>query len=164
AVMAANRIEYPVIYFAVIKLGAIVVPINARFTAAEIGSVVGHAEAETFFVAREFVPLIGQLRRDGQLHAGRRFTAIDEEDALRDAPTLASRAGSEPTDDVAVAIDEQDPHVMLYTSGTTGSPKGTLVSQRSYFLQATTAHLQLGFSEDDIGLSMFPMFHMGGSG
>ena len=51
---------------------------------------------------------------------------------------------------------------MLYTSGTTGAPKGTLLSHRSYFLQAATSHLQLGFGEDDVGLSMFPMFHMGG--
>jgi acyl-CoA synthetase (AMP-forming)/AMP-acid ligase II len=75
---------------------------------------------------------------------------------------LASLAAAEAADDVHAAIDERDPHVMLYTSGTTGSPKGTLVSHRTYWLQATTSHLQLGFSEDDVGLSMFPMFHMGG--
>jgi fatty-acyl-CoA synthase len=68
----------------------------------------------------------------------------------------------EATDDIDAAIDERDAHVMLYTSGTTGSPKGTLLSQRSYYLQATASHLQLGFNEDDVGLSMFPMFHMGG--
>ncbi len=71
-------------------------------------------------------------------------------------------ADAEPTDDIEAAIDEHDPHVMLYTSGTTGSPKGTLLTHRSYHLQAMTSHLQLGFSEDDIALSMFPMFHMGG--
>src|SRR6185369_2751401 len=131
AVMAANRIEYPVFYFAVIKLGAIVVPINARFTAAEIGSVVDHSQAETFCVAREFAPLIEQLRGDGQLGGVRRFLAIDDDGALRDAPLLAALSAPEQTDDVVTPIDEQDPHVMLYTSGTTGSPKGTLVSQRS---------------------------------
>jgi fatty-acyl-CoA synthase len=79
-----------------------------------------------------------------------------------DAPHLDALAAIEPSDDVATAIDEHDPHVMLYTSGTTGSPKGTLLSHRTYWLQATTSHLQLGFNEDDVGLSMFPMFHMGG--
>ena len=52
--------------------------------------------------------------------------------------------------------------MMLYTSGTTGSPKGALLSQRSYYLQAGASHLQIGLNEDDVGLSMFPMFHMGG--
>jgi acyl-CoA synthetase (AMP-forming)/AMP-acid ligase II len=162
AVMAANRTEYPIIYFAVIKLGAIVVPVNARFTEAEVAAVVGHSEAETFFVAAEFGAMVDTLRAAGQLPLVRRIIAIDADVAIADAVPLAALAAAEPPDDVAVTIDEHDPHVMLYTSGTTGSPKGTLLSHRTYFLQATTSHLQLGFSEDDIALSMFPMFHMGG--
>ena len=111
-----------------LKLGAIVVPVNARFTAAEIAAVVGHAEADTFLVAPEFESLA---------HAPRVIRIGHDLDAL---------AAAEPSDDVDVAIDEHDPHVMLYTSGTTGQPKGTLLSHRSYWLQATTSHLQLGFA------------------
>ena len=162
AVMAANRTEYPIIYFAVIKLGAIVVPVNARFTASEVAAVVGHAEAETFIIAGEFAPLVGALRADGGLARVRYFIALDPAAELAGAPHLGALADAEPADDVGVDVDEHDPHVMLYTSGTTGSPKGTLVSHRSYWLQGATSHLQLGFSEDDVALSMFPMFHMGG--
>jgi len=144
AVMAPNRVEYPIIYFAVLKLGAIVVPVSARFTAGEVAAVVGHADADTFLVAPEFESLA---------HAPR---------VIRIGRDLDALAAAEPSDDVAVAIDEHDPHVMLYTSGTTGQPKGTLLSHRSYWLQAATSHLQLGLREDDVGLSMFPMFHMGG--
>jgi len=161
AVMAANRTEYPVIYFAVLKLGAIVVPVNARYTADEVAAVVHHAEAETFFVAGEFVELITGLRTAGRLPLVQRWIALDAH-ALPAEPSLAALADAEPVDDVAVAVDEQDPHVMLYTSGTTGSPKGTLLSHRSYWLQGLTSQLLLGFNEDDIALSMFPMFHMGG--
>jgi fatty-acyl-CoA synthase len=142
--MATNRVEYPIIYFAVLKLGAIVVPVSARFTAGEVAAVVRHAEADTFLVAPEFEALARAPR------------------VIRIGPELHALADAESSDDVAVAIDEHDPHVMLYTSGTTGQPKGTLLSHRSYWLQATTSHLQLGFREDDVGLSMFPMFHMGG--
>jgi len=158
AVLATNRAEYPVVYFAAIKLGAIVVPVNSRFTAGEVGNVVNHAEAETFFVASEFAPLVEPLRTEGRLPLVRRFVAIG---AGGDA-SLDALAGAEPADDVATSIDEHDPHVMLYTSGTTGSPKGALLSHRSYWLQAATSHLQLGLGEDDVALSMFPMFHMGG--
>ena len=150
AVMATNRLEYPIVYFAVLKLGAIVVPVNARFTAAEAAAVVGHADAASLFVAPEFEALV----RAAAPPCVRRTIAI--------GPELDALAAAEPTDDVVTAIDEHDPHVMLYTSGTTGSPKGTLLSHRSYWLQATTAHLQLGFREEDVALSMFPMFHMGG--
>ena len=162
AVMAANRPEYPIIYFAVIKLGAIVVPVNARFTAAEIATVVGHAEADTFLVAGEFAAVVERLRADGGLPRVRQFIVLDASAALPDAAHFAVLADAESEDDVDASVDEHDPHVMLYTSGTTGSPKGTLVSHRSYWLQGATSHLQQGFGEDDIALSMFPMFHMGG--
>jgi acyl-CoA synthetase (AMP-forming)/AMP-acid ligase II len=62
AVLAPNRIEYPLVYFAVVKLGAIVVPVNARFTAAEVAAVVEHADAATLFVAprwRRWSPACG---------------------------------------------------------------------------------------------------------
>ena len=160
AVMAANRTEYPIIYFAALKLGAIVVPVNARFTAAEVAAVVSHSEAETFFVAGEFAELVAALQTDGQLPRVRRVVAIGAAAAF--PPTLAALADAEPAGDVVATIDEHDPHVMLYTSGTTGSPKGTLLSHRSYWLQASASHLQLGINEDDVALSMFPMFHMGG--
>jgi fatty-acyl-CoA synthase len=51
---------------------------------------------------------------------------------------------------------------MLYTSGTTGDPKGALLSHRTYLLQAAQTQGATGLGEDDVGLCMFPMFHMGG--
>jgi acyl-CoA synthetase (AMP-forming)/AMP-acid ligase II len=155
AIMATNRVEYPIVYFAVVKLGAVVVPVNARFGADEVAAVVGHAEATVLVVAPEFAALVASVREAGRLACVRHVVPITP-------AGLDALAAAEPADDVDVAIDEHDPHVMLYTSGTTGSPKGTLLSHRSYWLQATTSHLQLGFREDDVGLSMFPMFHMGG--
>jgi fatty-acyl-CoA synthase len=157
AVLAANRVEYPIVYFGVLKLGAIVVPVNARFTGREVAAVVHHAEAETLIVAGEFAGTVETLRAGGRLPLVRRVIGLDG-----GAPGLGALADAERIDDVDVAVDERDPHVMLYTSGTTGSPKGTLLTHRTYFLQATTSHLVLGFDEDDVALSMFPMFHMGG--
>jgi acyl-CoA synthetase (AMP-forming)/AMP-acid ligase II len=127
AVLAPNRVEYPILYFAVVKLGAIVVPLNARFTAPEVARIVTHAEAETLVVAGEHAPLVAMLREEGGLSCVRRFVAMDAE-AAPWAQSLAAVADAESEDDVEVVIDERDPHVMLYTSGTTGSPKGTLLS------------------------------------
>ena len=160
AVMAGNCIEYPLIYFAAIKLGAIVVPVNMRFTADEVAAVLAHSESATLFASTEHAAVARELRLANRVPALRRIVAIDAISA--DAPSLAQLTDVESTDDIDADIDEHDPHVMLYTSGTTGSPKGTLLSHRSYYLQAMSSHLQLGFTEDDIGLSMFPMFHMGG--
>lgn len=158
AILAPNRVEYPVVYFAACRLGAITVPVNARFTIAEVAHVVGHAEAETFLVAGDFAAVATDLHA-GHLPAVRHWLALDP-----GAPglSLAELLNAERDDDVDAVIDEHDPHVLLYTSGTTGAPKGTLLSQRSYYLQSLTSQLQMGFGEDEIALSMFPLFHMGG--
>jgi len=154
AIMAPNRVEYPIVYFAVLKLGAIVVPVNARFTAAEVAAVRSSTPRPTCSSSRP------NSRRSSAI-SGRRAgsppcaTCCPWTSSRRSRPRRR-RTTSRPRS------TRRDPHVMLYTSGTTGSPKGTLVSHRTYWLQATTSHLQLGFSEDDVGLSMFPMFHMGG--
>lgn len=160
AIMAGNRAEYPVLYFAAIRLGAIVVPINARFTAGEVAYVVDHAEAETFLVAGEFADLVAGLRAAGGLRGVRTWIALDA--GAGGAMQLAMLADAESAAPLDAALDEHDPHVLLYTSGTTGAPKGTLLSQRSYYLQSATSQLQMGFTEDEVALSMFPLFHMGG--
>jgi acyl-CoA synthetase (AMP-forming)/AMP-acid ligase II len=108
AVLAGNRVEYPIVYFGVLKLGAIVVPVNARFTAAEVAHVVNHAEAETFVVAGEFEPMMAALRAEGRLSLVRHVIGLDG-----DRPGLDALADAETTDDVGAAVDEQDPHVML---------------------------------------------------
>jgi len=159
AILAGNRVEYPLVYFAAIRLGAIVVPINARFTAGEVRYVVEHAEAETLIAAGELAALIETARADGGLRSVRRYLRLDASGA---GESLGDLSAAETADDIGADVDEHDPHVILYTSGTTGSPKGTVLSQRSYFLQAMLSHQQLGLGEDDVGLSMFPMFHMGG--
>lgn len=157
AVLANNRAEYPLVYFAAIKLGAIVVPVNARFQAAEVEAVVNHSEAATFVVEHELEPIVAPLRDGDRLPGVRHFLSFGEGEA-----GISRLAAAESADDVEAAIDERDPHVMLYTSGTTGAPKGALLSQRSYFLQAAVSHLHLGLGEGAVGISMFPMFHMGG--
>ena len=94
--MAANRTEYPIIYFAVIKLGAIVVPVNARFTAAEVAAVVGHAEAETFCRrGRVRRPRRGAARRRAGCRGCGRSSPSTRPRSYRDAAGLGALADAE---------------------------------------------------------------------
>src|SRR3989441_377629 len=154
ATLAENRVEYPAIYFAVAKLGAIHVPVNFRYRAGEVRYVLAQSEAKVLLHADRFAGIVEEVR--GALPALAHVISLD-----RDAPALLARASdAEPEPDPA--LSEHDPHVMLYTSGTTGDPKGALLSQRTYALQAMQTQTTTGLGEDDIGLCMFPMFHMGG--
>jgi fatty-acyl-CoA synthase len=92
------------------------------------------------------------------LPALRHVIALDGDEPGGAAALLSHAADDEPV----ARVDERDPHVMLYTSGTTGDPKGALLSHRSYLLQAAQTPGATGLGEDAIGLCMFPMFHMGG--
>jgi len=65
-------------------------------------------------------------------------------------------------DEPEVDVDENDPHLILFTSGTTGVPKGAVISQRNYFLHTGIFVQQMGFTENSVSMCVYPMFHMGG--
>lgn len=171
AILAHNCVEYPWLYFACCKLGAIVVPVNTRYKRDEIRYAIDFAAARVAVVGPQFADDVGGLRSDGALPQLEHVMLIDADadvatrssagariEAL--ASLLAAADASEPRP--SEPPHEDDPHVMLFTSGTTGVAKGALLSQRAYFLQAGLTQTMNGLTDEDIGLSMFPMFHMGG--
>jgi fatty-acyl-CoA synthase len=158
ATLAPNRVEYPVVYFALAKLGAIHVPVNFRYQAAELRYALAQSESSVMLVDGGWRAMVEDVR--SHLPALRHVVALDG-DASDAAPALmAAASDAEPAPEPS--LDEHDPHVMLYTSGTTGDPKGALLSHRSYALQARQTQGTVGLGEDAVGLCMFPMFHMGG--
>jgi fatty-acyl-CoA synthase len=154
ATLAPNRVEYPWLYFACAKLGAIHVPVNVRFRAPEARYVLAQSEASVLLHDGALADVAAEAGCD--LPALRHTLDLDA-----DLPALTAHASDgEPAPEPA--LDERDAHVMLYTSGTTGDPKGALLSHRAYVLQAAQTQATVGLVEDDVGLCMFPMFHMGG--
>jgi acyl-CoA synthetase (AMP-forming)/AMP-acid ligase II len=151
AILAANVPLYPEAYFASAKLGAVLVPVNARYKEVEVEYAVAQSEARLLLFGPEFAPMIDGLR--AKLEAVESYLPLDSLPKL-----LETASDGEPE----ATVDEHDPHVMLYTSGTTGSAKGVLSSHRSYVLAAAQSQNGLRLGEEDIGVSMFPMFHMGG--
>jgi len=156
ATLAPNRVEYPAVYFALAKLGAVHVPINFRYQAGEVRYALEQSESSVVLVDGGWRAMVEDVRP--QLPALRHVVSLDDPDG---APALmAAASDAEPAPEPL--LDEHDTHVMLYTSGTTGDPKGALLSHRSYVLQARQTQGTVGLGEDAIGLCMFPMFHMGG--
>ena len=167
AVLARNCPEYVWLYFALAKLGAVLVPVNFWYRSGEIEYTLRQSGSTTFLFDRRHAP---QAREAAAAYGGVRL-AFTWGDAPADAPPGA--AGGEPED--LVALLESAPagepesgagagtaHIILYTSGTTGFPKGATFSQGAHYLHAVAWALMTGQHTGDVGLLVYPLFHTGG--
>lgn len=138
AVLSPNRLEVPVLMLAVMQLGAAVVPLNPSAPSDDWTYVIGHSRARGCFAARELVAKLA-------IGAGVFVRPIDElPDDGRCAPALA--AGS------------QSAAVILYTSGTTGRPKGVVLAQRSLLANAWSMATNFALS-GTTQLAVLPLYH-----
>ncbi|HUR75297.1 MAG TPA: long-chain-fatty-acid--CoA ligase [Sporichthya sp.] len=139
-------------------LGAAHAIANWRLSAEEVAYVLGDSGAEIIFVGAEFVPVLEQVR--DQLPALREVVVVGSSDAAADqyGPLIADAspvdlAGAEP-DDTAL---------ILYTSGTTGFPKGAMLTHFSLLAQSDQLVEYFRTGHSDRYLLAMPMFHVGGT-
>ena len=158
AVLAYNSLEWLEIYMAASKAGLIVVPINFRLVAQEVRFIVENAGAAAVIVQDELTGVIDEIRaglsvpQGSYIHFGRPPCPA----GYRNYETLLGGArGSEPL----VTVSPSDPWTMMYTSGTTGNPKGVLQSNRSLALLALVTEIELALHRDDGALLVMPMCH-----
>jgi acyl-CoA synthetase (AMP-forming)/AMP-acid ligase II len=156
AVLAENTHKYLEIYFAAAKLGMIVTPLNFRLSDAEIVHIANDSEASCFFAGDGYETRASTMREC--LHGVKTWVALDNPspDFLTYEEMLADGTEVEP-DTVA---DEDDPVVLMYTGGTTGLPKGVLLSHRNILTGVISANLMSGISSEDATCFVLPLFHV----
>ena len=146
----SNRYETATLYWACQMLGAIFTPFNWRANEEEVAYVLDDAEAVAVaFEERSRVAVGGALG----LVAGAGIVTFDIDD-----DDFASLLSSEPVDGPS-EVDEADICLMLYTSGTTGRPKGVPRSHRAERLAASHCIAQLYYRHGESTLGVMPMFH-----
>ncbi len=165
AILASNVPEMIEAHFAVPMLGAVLNPLNTRLDAATIAFSLNHGRAKVLIVDREFAPLISVARHQ----LDHEVLIVDiENPGLPDAPAIgettyeAFLAGGGPLFDGHEPQDEWQSICLLYTSGTTGDPKGAVYSHRGAYLQALGNALMFGLSFDSVYFWTLPMFHCSG--
>jgi fatty-acyl-CoA synthase len=165
AILASNIPEMIEAHFAVPMLGAVLNPLNTRLDAATIAFSLNHGRAKVLLVDREFAKLIA-IARPALDHE---VLVIDiENPGLPDAPAIGDityenlLAGGDPQFKWREPDDEWQSICLLYTSGTTGDPKGAVYSHRGAYLQALGNALMFGLSFDSVYLWTLPMFHCSG--
>jgi fatty-acyl-CoA synthase len=158
AVLAYNCLEWAEIYAATAKAGLVAVPINFRLVGREIRYIVENCDAAALIVQDELAGVIEEIRSElpipaqNYIHFGGRpcpagFRAYED--------LLASSRDSEP----GVPVSPPDPWMLMYTSGTTGRPKGAIRSHSGSALLSLVTEIELSLGRNDTALLVMPMCH-----
>lgn len=169
AYLGKNSDRYFEILYGAARIGAVLAPVNWRLAEPEVAYITNDADAEIVFVDDHCAPLLARIA--SQLPRVRKIIAMDPGSAWQDYQ--AWRDAQSPADH-AVAVSPEDAAIQLYTSGTTGRPKGVVLKQSSFsaFNEYAGAHPG-SFGRDmdwnywdshDVSLVAMPVFHISGSG
>lgn len=154
AALVSNSIEFVELFFATARIGALLAPLNWRLAPPELDHQLADSGATVLFVGEEHAALAAKTTvrpPRGHVRIG------DEYEAL-----LAASS------DAALPVDAQarfgDPHLILYTAGTTGHPKGAVLTHANVFWNTQNVAVPAGLGPDDTTISLLPFFHSGGIG
>jgi long-chain acyl-CoA synthetase len=156
AVVLQNVPEFVVACFGAIAAGWVAVPVNYRLSPPEVAYILSDAAvAVVVTTAEQFAKVSGQ---DGARGVG--TWVVTDGDRPGVVP-FAETARTTPLDGPAPAA-RGDVAVLLYTSGTTGFPKGAMISHGNALFNVSSCRATLGYREDDVGLLTLPLFHVTG--
>jgi len=166
AVMLNNCPEFLDLFLACSRLGAIFVPINFRITAPELDYFIKNCRPRLFVHGRKVAPVVNSLVLESYLPpmmlaclggkpvGGRVFDFANATMGFDGQKAFLTRSLG--------PADPEEPQVIMYTSGTTGKPKGAVLSHRKTFFNCLNADIFFKLHPSDIMLIFLPLFHSGG--
>jgi fatty-acyl-CoA synthase len=153
AYLGANHPAFLESLFATASLGAIFVPLNARLSAAEIGFMLGDSGAGVLLFGSASASTVEQL--DVDTHPT--LIAVDAEfPGALDYEAMIADASDTPLD---TTVDASEPSLIMYTSGTTGRPKGAILTHDNIMWNCLNVLVDLDLRSDEVTLVTAPMFH-----
>ncbi len=148
-----NGLDMAEAYFALAKAGVVGVPLNLRWSGSELAFALADAEVSLVLAGSEIAPVIQQI----SLPTGVPTFLVGAGEGFPKWQAEVDRADPKAT---LPEVQDQDPFVIVYTSGTTGKPKGAVRSHYSNMMIALTMASEFGITPDDVGFALLPMFHV----
>jgi long-chain acyl-CoA synthetase len=159
-----NCCEFIEIDFALSKTGIVRVPLNARLTGSDHEYMLNDSEAGTLIFGEEFTETVEAIRPN--LNTVKEFIRVSQglsKQNLLDAIDYEALVANNPPNEPSTEIEEQDLHTLFYTSGTTGKPKGAMLTQKSWANVTINLVLDYGpVAEEDVILNTQPLSHGAG--
>jgi acyl-CoA synthetase (AMP-forming)/AMP-acid ligase II len=158
AVLAYNCLEWLEIYAATAKAGLIAVPINFRLVGEEIRHIVEDSGARAAIIQSELAPKFADIGAEFPIIPSFciLFGNSSRTAGYRSYEDLLAAASDREPD---ISVRPEDPWTLMYTSGTTGKPKGAIRSHRGGALLSLVTEIELGLSRNDSALLVMPMCH-----
>lgn len=160
AILAYNRVEWMEIYAACAKGGQIAVPLMFRLAPADFAYIVNHADCKAIIVEEPFVEAVDSIREqlttvpaENYIYMGSGTTPAGY---TRYEEVLGRGDAKEPD----LLVDAADVWTIMYTSGTTGKPKGVVRTHESYIAQYMINNINVGVRPTDKPLMVMPMCHV----
>ncbi|MBS1786361.1 MAG: long-chain-fatty-acid--CoA ligase [Acidobacteria bacterium] len=151
-------------FFGAPLMGAVYMPINFRLIADDFNYILNHAEAKVLIVEDWLVPTVESIR--GELKTVQQFMTFSNGGTIPSSWQnydtllyLASPAAPKPAE-----VDENDIATILYTSGTTGRPKGVMSTHRNLYINAINSIIEFSLKPDDVYFHTLAQFHCNGWG
>ena len=145
-------------YFAVAKLGAIYVPLNFRAKGNELAYMLNSSESSTLLVGERYVDLVDSIKPE--LTSVKNFIAIDS--PHEGMSYYEDVIASSPADEIFAEIDDDDTTILMYTAGTTGFPKGVMLTHNSFSIYVLENVSPPDPETEEKNILTVPMYHVAG--
>lgn len=145
SILAHNSVAYVDLLFGLGKLGAILAPLNWRLTSRELTYIVNDCQPKVLIVGPEFSPVYEEMRL---LTTVKHVLSLEGSGVGDDYESLLDQAS--PQEPKRISISGDEPVCILYTSGTTGQPKGAILPHRQVVWNSINTVVSWGLNENDI--------------
>jgi acyl-CoA synthetase (AMP-forming)/AMP-acid ligase II len=158
-ILSWNCLDYIDIFGAAMKCGLIASPYNPRLNADELTYLINYYEAQTLFVGTELIETANQLKL--RLPKVKNYISLETAASgmISHGELLKTQAKNEPD----IWVEEDDPFIIFYTSGTTGVPRGALYTHRRKMEDTRLFTLELALEYGNRELMAIPLFHVAGA-
>lgn len=156
AVLHPNSVQTLLSYFSIIKAGGVVVPINPVYTPREVRFILNNSEAKGLIVHEDFSPLIEEIK--DEIPLVKQIIVRKGRETIERA--FENRVGTSLSTLEQADLHPDDAAIMFYTSGTTGSPKGVILTHRNFCFGGPNVAQNYGLREEDVTIAVLPLVHV----